>query len=130
MANTNCLVESYEDYVKKTDYINNRRYLVGQSCCDKKSCDNLAYEYEKLKNKCNDAYKNVNETNEKGVIVDRNSICREWDLKRDEYTKLTDSLPRGGKKKLIRNNKTNKHKKTTKKHKQSKKTKKKSKRKY
>ena len=130
MTNTNCLVESYEDYVKKTDYINNRRYLVGQSCCDKKSCDNLAYEYEKLKNKCNDAYKNVNETNEKGVIVDRNSICREWDLKRDEYTKLTDSLPRGGKKKLIRNNKTNKRKKTKRTTKKYKRTTKKYKRKY
>jgi hypothetical protein len=111
----NCLTESYENNLKKTDYVNNRRYLVGQSCCDKKSCDNLAYEYEKLKNKCNDVYKSDNETDEKGIIIDKNSICHEWDLKRMKYTKLSDSFPRGGKKKgKTRKHKTNKYKKSAK----------------
>jgi len=81
-----CYIESYELSEKKRDFDNNKIYLKSKTCCDAKSCDDLAYEYEKLGNKCNEVYGEIGAVgiiNNKGRVD--SPICDNIKQKQDEY---------------------------------------------
>lgn len=57
--------------MKKMSLIKIKNILTQFNCCDKESCDKLAYEYEKLLNKCHDVYSKVGvlPVNDKGRLA-------------------------------------------------------------
>jgi len=70
MSETSCFNESYEDFTKKNNYHEHRLYLKNKDCCDLNSCNNLADEYEKLAEECNEAFKKHYETDITGKIME------------------------------------------------------------
>jgi hypothetical protein len=93
--------ENYEIEEMKEKWAKNRKYLENFTCCDSRSCDELAYEYEKLVNKCHDIYGNVGtlNVNEKGRIIEP-SICDRYEEKMNQYRQqMSDAdSSRGGRK--------------------------------
>jgi len=95
--------QNYEFEKEKSDFFNNREYLKNFKCCGNKSCDDLAYEYQKLLNKCNDIFsKNGDfEIDEKGKIVG-DSYCTTIKEKLNSVKDMTKTFKsfggKGGKK--------------------------------
>lgn len=79
-------MDTYEIEKLKEDYNNNKLYLQSFDCCDKKSCDALAYEYENLYHKCSDVYGKMNTVNDKGVITN-DTACKRFNDKKMELLK-------------------------------------------
>lgn len=40
-------MDNYDFEKEKEDFLKNKKYLETFTCCDEKSCDDLAYQYEK-----------------------------------------------------------------------------------
>lgn len=58
----NCFNEkrdNYETEIMRNDFFENRNYLKKMECCNSKSCNDLAFEYQKLVNKCHDSFSRV-----------------------------------------------------------------------
>ena len=126
-----CFNESYEDYAKKQDFLENKLYLKDKTCCDADSCDKLSYEFEKLNNKCHDAYGKYWTTNEKGRINEQ-TLCDDINNERNNLLAKTNKYrmgskvsgkskgvtfsdsTKGGKKKRTKNRKNKKNRKTRK----------------
>jgi len=82
---------------EKEALFKNKKYLEGFTCCDEESCDNLAYEYEKMINKCHDVYGKVGviPVNEKGRLTE-DSLCHYYE---DKMERIKNQYRRGGNKK-------------------------------
>jgi hypothetical protein len=90
-------LNNYELEKEKEEFLNNRKYLEGFECCDEQSCDDLAYEYEKLVNKCHDIYGKVGviPINEKGRLTEA-SLCDNY---AEKMERIKNQYRRGGTKK-------------------------------
>jgi hypothetical protein len=77
---SNCINESYQQTKNKEEYTNRAKFISKKDCCDYNSCDLLSREYEILKNKCNDLFRNKysNNLDEKFNIKDANVECKKW----------------------------------------------------
>ena len=83
MTLTDCFNESYEDFTKRNNYHKHKLYLKNQYCCDANSCNNLANEYEKLAEECNEAFKKHYETDISGKIMEPTSCSINENRSRD-----------------------------------------------
>lgn len=104
-------LETWDIEKARKDFLENERFLQSLSCCDEENCDKLAYEYEKLINKCHDIFApNMREdgyVNEKGRIFVP-SRCSNLE---EEREKILRKYKRGGKKtRKSRKYKNKKHK--------------------
>jgi len=107
-------VNNYKLNQEKEDLHNHIKHLDHFDCCNEKSCDDLAYEYENVINKCHDVYSKVGilNVNEKGRISEQ-SLCTMLEEKQNKIFKKINNLyeRKGGKKsknKRINTNKKNK----------------------
>lgn len=93
----NIKLDNYDLHKKIDEFHENKNYLAQFDCCDENSCDDLAYEYEKLLNKCHDVYSEVGmiQTNDKGRLAAQ-SMCDNYEIMRDKYK---NKYRRGGTKK-------------------------------
>jgi hypothetical protein len=87
---------NYELEKEKDELYKNKKYLAQFNCCNEESCDDLAYEYEKLLNKCHDVYSKVGvlPVNDKGRL-DEESLCDTYKEIRDHFK---NKYSRGGNK--------------------------------
>ena len=92
MSSQECFTtdDGYELRLKREDFYKNKMYLKDKTCCNSKSCHTLAFEFEKLANKCHDLYREVGalDANEKGHVD--SPICTNLQKIRDDlYNKAT-----------------------------------------
>ena len=105
----------YTSY-KKQDLIDTAHYLLKQTCCDAKSCSDLAEDLEDLQYKCNDMFGKMHdgEIDERGNIP--GTLCSRLQIRKnaalDTYQKLR---TRGGKKIKIKTKRFRKSRKNIKK---------------
>lgn len=110
--------ENYEFEKERADFFRNREYLEKFKCCGNKSCDDLAYEYQKLLNKCNDIFSKTGnfKTDEKGKITEE-SYCTHIEEKLNSVKGMTKTFKsfsgKGGKKNKTRKNRRLKFKNKT-----------------
>jgi hypothetical protein len=83
MSKTDCFNESYEDFTKRNNYHEHRLYLKNKYCCDANSCNNLANDYEKLTEECNEAFKRHYETDIAGKIMEPTSCSMNENTAKD-----------------------------------------------
>jgi hypothetical protein len=83
MSKTDCFNESYEDFTKRNNYHEHRLYLKNKYCCDANSCNNLANDYEKLAEECNEAFKRHYETDIAGKIMEPTSCSMNENTAKD-----------------------------------------------
>jgi hypothetical protein len=88
----NAIIDDYENYLKRADFIEHHNYLKHFYCNSAESCDALAIEYEKAAFKCDDIYRNLinNNTNEKGQVTD--NLCTDLNKKKKELIAKRESF--------------------------------------
>ena len=101
----NCYDKKFNNYdrYKKIEEFNNKvKYFKTQECCNNESCDNLAQEYQKLKNECNDIWADaeLHDINEKGNIANKNTVC---EYLSQQQNKFSDKFTGGKIKKSTKN---------------------------
>lgn len=84
-------VNNYELEKERIEVYENRKYLEKFDCCNEDSCDKLAYEYEKLLNKCHDVYSKTGilPVDEKGRLAEE-SLCDRINDKRNKFVRKRD----------------------------------------
>jgi hypothetical protein len=86
------IIDDYENYLKRADFMKHKKYLEHFDCDNVKSCDALAIEYQKAAFKCDDLYSKLNygNTNEKGQVTDK--LCKDLNKKKKELIAKRDSF--------------------------------------
>lgn len=106
--------ESLKIKRKKQDVIERGQYAMASSCCDLKSCEDLASDLEEIKNECNDIFRSAwstEELTEKGNLPS-DTACAAYGLKQAQ-TLVKSRLYMGGfKKRRSKRRRTNKKRKT------------------
>lgn len=107
-------INSYEQYMKKRDFHNNRVFLENYKCCDVNSCNELVNEYDKLIDKCHDIFGSTGlvDVDEKGRVIG-DSICSILEEKKQSIKNtFNGGNKRNNRAKTNKTNKTNKMYKT------------------
>ena len=78
---------------KKKAWFSKYNYMKDKCCTDENNCDDFVFDLQNLKNECSELFKNYgHETNEKGDIIDKTTLCgdarKKFDIimeKRDKF---------------------------------------------
>lgn len=76
--------------LKKKELLKNIQYLLEQDCCDEESCWHLYHDLQDLQHKCNDMFKHMHKTNEKGNI--EGTACEDLQNKKRKISSKEDAF--------------------------------------
>lgn len=71
-------VDNENFFFERRDYLDYRDYLKNLTCCDPQSCDDLAYQYQKLYDKCNSVYSRTGliDITDKKMLSEQGNLCQ------------------------------------------------------
>lgn len=96
---TTCVTtEPYRKYIRKKHFLLEAQYNLKSKCCDAESCDSLITDLGQTAFKCDDLFREHHNTNEKGVIIDNESLCTDLRRRQHQIQEQLRSMPvrRGG----------------------------------